>query len=211
MGAAIAAVATGHSLTDVTLAITAGGLAGMWAVYLGAWVLISRRRGTGDPVDDVGLRFAGWKDAALGAAAGLVSTYVFVNVVYVLLQIAGVIDESDLKHLDQPARELGGIAKGPGFLVLALLVGLGAPIVEEIFFRGLLQPAAVRRFGPVGGVVLTALFFGAAHLEPLQFPALAVFGLVLGALAYRTGRLGPGIVAHVVFNGLTLIALAASR
>jgi membrane protease YdiL (CAAX protease family) len=207
-GAVVAAVATGAELTDLTLATTAGGLVGMWGVYLLTWRLLSSRRGSGRPVRDIGLRLAGWRDVALGVAAGIVTAFVLVNVTYVLLQAAGVISEEDTGRLDDPARELGDMAGGGGFVVLALLVGIGAPVVEEIFFRGLLQPAAVRRFGPAGGVAFTALFFGAAHLQPLQFPALAVFGLVLGVLAHRTGRLGPGIVAHVVFNGLTLVALA---
>jgi membrane protease YdiL (CAAX protease family) len=211
MGAGAAAAITGASLTDVTLATTAGGLAGMWSVYLLTWYLLSKRRGTGRPVLDIGLRVEGWKDVGLGAAAGLFASFVLVNLVYVVLQAANVIDQGDLNRLDDPARQLSDIAKGPGFLVLAALVGIGAPVVEEVFFRGLLQPAAIRRFGPVAGVVFTALFFGAAHLEALQFPALAVFGLVLGALAYRTKRLGPGIAAHIVFNALTLIALAAAR
>lgn len=209
-GAVIAAVATGAELDELTLATTAGGLAGMWGVYLLTWRITSNRRGTGRPAEDIGLRIDGWKDVGLGTVAGLVTTFLLVNGTYALLEALGVIGSGDLDRLDDPARELGGIAHGPGFLVLVLLVGVGAPIVEEIFFRGLLQPAAIRRLGPAGGVVFTAVFFGAAHLQALQFPALAVFGLVLGTLAYRTGRLGPGIVAHIVFNGVTLAALAAA-
>ena len=211
VGAAIAAAVTGAELTDVTLAITVGGLVGMWAVYLATWTVLSNTRGTGHPFRDIGLRIESWGDVALGAAAALATTWVIVPLVYVILEVANVIDQHDLDKLDDPAHKLSDIVDGRGFVVLAVLIGIGAPIVEEIFFRGLLQPAAVRRFGPAVGVVLTALFFGAAHLEPLQFPALAAFGLVLGTLAYRTKRLGPGIVAHIVFNGLTLLALAASR
>ena len=209
-GAAIAAVATGAELDELSLATTAAGLAGMWGAYLLTWRVTSNRRGSGRPVEDIGLHISGWKDVGLGALAGLVTTFVLVNFVYAVLEAVGVIGSGDLDRLDDPARELGDLAHGASFLVLVLLVGIGAPIVEEIFFRGLLQPAAVRRFGPVGGVMFTAVFFGAAHLQALQFPALAVFGLVLGTLAHRTGRLGPGIVAHIVFNGITLAALAAA-
>lgn len=211
IAAVVAAVATGVEVTDITLATTAGGLAGMWGVYLGTWYLLSKRRGSGRPAHDIGLRIDGWKDVGLGFVAGLVTAYVLVNVTYVVLELAGLLDDGDLDRLDDPARDLGDMTAGPGFLVLAVLVGIGAPIVEEIFFRGLLQPAAVRRLGAIGGVVFTALFFGAAHLQPLQFPGLAVFGLVLGTIRHRTGRLGPGIVAHIVFNGLTLLALALTR
>jgi hypothetical protein len=44
------------------------------------------------------------------------------------------------------------------------------------------------------------------HFEELQFLGLAGFGMVLAYLAYRTGRLGPSILAHVAFNTTTIIA-----
>jgi membrane protease YdiL (CAAX protease family) len=46
------------------------------------------------------------------------------------------------------------------------------------------------------------------HFEPLELLALSGFGMVLSALAIRTGRLGPGFVAHAVFNIVTFVPLA---
>ena len=57
----------------------------------------------------------------------------------------------------------------------------------------------------------SALVFGLSHFELYQLPALVVFGVILGVLAVRTGRLGPGIWAHGVFNLVAVIAVAASR
>jgi membrane protease YdiL (CAAX protease family) len=34
---------------------------------------------------------------------------------------------------------------------------------------------------------------------------------VLGVLAWRTGRLGPSIVAHMTFNTVTIIAIVVAR
>jgi membrane protease YdiL (CAAX protease family) len=45
------------------------------------------------------------------------------------------------------------------------------------------------------------------HLQPLQFPALLVFGVILGVLTVRYGRLGPALWAHVGFNATTLASL----
>jgi membrane protease YdiL (CAAX protease family) len=56
-------------------------------------------------------------------------------------------------------------------------------------------------------VGLTAVCFGLAHFEALQLIGLVGFGVVLGSLAWRTGRLGPGIVAHAAFNAVTFVAL----
>ena len=49
--------------------------------------------------------------------------------------------------------------------------------------------------------------FALAHFEAVQFAGLAVFGVVLGVLAWRTGRLAPGIGAHAAFNAAAVIAV----
>jgi len=45
----------------------------------------------------------------------------------------------------------------------------------------------------------------------LVMVSLTVFGAVLATLAVRTGRLGPGIVAHATFNLFTVVFLALTR
>ncbi|HEV8064281.1 MAG TPA: CPBP family intramembrane glutamic endopeptidase, partial [Acidimicrobiales bacterium] len=77
-----------------------------------------------------------------------------------------------------------------------------------LLLRGLLGRLAVLgpRWGPILSLVLTGLIFGLAHFEALQFLGLAGFGVVLSYLAYRTGRLGPNMVAHIAFNTTTVIA-----
>jgi membrane protease YdiL (CAAX protease family) len=141
-------------------------------------------------------------------AAGLVS-YGVVEVYSAVIQALG--DHANLGH---EATQLSGHGLGPGFVVFALAAAVGAPIAEEIFFRGLAQPVLQRYLGGVGGLLVTAVAFGFAHLgsNPIEVVVpLAFFGVVLGALAWRTGRLGPGIVAHMTFNGVTVVLLAASR
>jgi len=60
--------------------------------------------------------------------------------------------------------------------------------------------------GPALAIVLSGVLFGLAHAESLQLLGLAVFGVILGCVSYRTGRLGMNMVAHASFN---LVALAA--
>ncbi|HEX4979168.1 MAG TPA: CPBP family intramembrane glutamic endopeptidase [Acidimicrobiales bacterium] len=208
VGFAVASALTGADGDEVTLANTVGSLVGMWVVYAGIIVATVRARGSGNVATDTGLR-AQPIDLAVGTAAGLLTSIVLVRLVYLVLEVVSLVDQSDLDELGDPAEDLTDVANGPGFVLLALFIGLGAPVVEEVFFRGFLQSAAVRRFGTVVGIGATAVIFGAVHFQLLQFPALAVFGGVLGVLAHRYGRLGPAIVAHVAFNSLTLVSLAA--
>ena len=58
---------------------------------------------------------------------------------------------------------------------------------------------------------MSALAFGAEHGQHLQLLGLVAFGVVLGMLAQRSGRLGPGLVAHAAFNAATVVLLAVLR
>jgi membrane protease YdiL (CAAX protease family) len=199
------AVAAGAGATsEVTIAVT---FLGEWVGFVGVPVWLSRTRGTGRLSADFGLRLGGPGDIGLGVASGL-AVYAAVAVYSVVLR------QFDHANLGHEAQQLSGHGLGAGYVAFAIVTAIGAPIAEELFFRGLAQPAIQRRLGDVGGLLMTAALFGLAHASgnPGEaIPALALVGLVVGWLAWRTGRLGPGIVAHMVFNGITVAALAASR
>lgn len=102
------------------------------------------------------------------------------------------------------------IAKG-GWEVAVAVLFLGAvvaPIVEEIWFRGLLLPAMVRSMGGVfGGVFFSSLLFAMVHPTGVPaWPALAAIGAMAAVLTFQTRSLVPSIVMHAVHNG-TLLTL----
>ncbi len=172
-------------------------------------------KGTGSVVRDYGLRLRPWPDIPLGIVAGVLSQYLLVPVVEAPL-VPFV--HHLYTRLGHPAQSLTGNAFGPGLIVLAVLVCVGSPVVEELFFRGLLLRSLLGgsrhigpRLGPWISIVFTALVFALVHFEALQFLGLAGFGAVLGYLAWRTGRLGPSIVAHMTFNTVTIIAIVVGR
>ena len=136
-------------------------------------------------------------DIPVGIAVGLGVQLIVVPALYwVLFHFIGEQDVSE------EARQLTDRATSSlGIVLLMLIVGIGAPIAEELFFRGMAQRAFEKRGLPWGAaLVCTATFFGVTHFQPLQFPALFVFGLVLGLLVRITGRLGPAVWAHLAFN-----------
>ena len=107
----------------------------------------------------------------------------------------------------EPARNLVDKATGIGVVLLVLVVVVGAPVVEEIFYRGLALRAMESRMRPGLALVLSSLIFAVVHLQVTQFPALLMFGLVAGRLAQKDGRLGRAIWAHVGFNATTTVIL----
>jgi membrane protease YdiL (CAAX protease family) len=64
-----------------------------------------------------------------------------------------------------------------------------------------------QRYGGFWGVVISALVFGIAHLSLGELPALFVLGLGLGWLRLHSGRLGPSVLMHGLWNGLTFANL----
>jgi len=196
-------VAGWSSLSDVPMWGLALLQVPLWAGWVGALV-VAGRKGRG-VVAEFGVR-AEWLDVPVGLAAGVLLQLVVLPLVYLpVLALLG----KDTDDLSRPAKELAGRADGGvGWFLLLVLVGIGAPVVEELFYRGLLQRSLLKRGLPAwASVVLGAAVFAAM----LQFLGLFVFGLVAGVLAHRSGRLGPSIAAHVGFNATTVVTLWLTR
>lgn len=186
------------------------GLLMLWVGLAGVPLLVAWRKGNG-PVRDFGLALRPWPDLPLGMLVGLASQYVLIPLLYLPLQ--PVVPHLD-NRLSHPAQDFTAGAHGALYVVLGVLVTGGAPIVEELFFRGLLLRSLVNRLGPIGprlapaiSIVISAVAFGLAHEEGLQLLGLTAFGVVLGVMAHRFGRLGPGMVAHAAFNTAAIVTL----
>lgn len=193
--------------------VVATELVGLWVGFVGAVVLASRLRGTGRIAADMGLAVRPW-DLVVGPVVGVASQLVLVPLLYLPLQPL-------VPHLDRrlsgPANHLTGGFPGADLAVIGFLTVAVVPIVEELLFRGVVLRALVRLFGgagprtgPVLAVLGTGLLFGLAHAESLELLGLAAFGVVLSILAYRTDRLGPGILAHGAFNLVAIVSTASS-
>ncbi|GIW85921.1 MAG: hypothetical protein KatS3mg108_0245 [Isosphaeraceae bacterium] len=89
-------------------------------------------------------------------------------------------------------------------LSLSLLAGF----VEELLFRGVLQPWAASRWGLPTALLATNLLFAAAHALTPSYAAVAfLIGSYLGAASALTGNLAIPIIAHAAYDALALAAL----
>jgi membrane protease YdiL (CAAX protease family) len=101
--------------------------------------------------------------------------------------------------------------------LLALAACIGAPIFEELFFRGIVQGIFTRRSGATTAIVVQAALFGCAHYQLgmtanetiVRIASIAVVGLFLGWLRNHTGRLGAGMVMHGTYNLIVVIVTIA--
>lgn len=189
---------------ELPLSLVAVAQLGLWVGLLGVPVVATRLKGNGVLVD-LHLR-ARLADVWRGGGVGVLLQLVALPLVYwPLLELL----DKGTSDLEGPAREMTDRADGAlGVVLLVLIVGIGAPIVEEIFYRGLFQRALLKRgLPPAVAIAINATVFGLSHGQLLQLPALMLFGVAAGTLAHRAGRLGPAIAAHVAFNMVTVISL----
>ena len=99
-------------------------------------------------------------------------------------------------------------------VLLVLLTIVGAPIVEELFFRGLVLRSLRRHIAPPAAIVVSALLFALVHFQVLQFLALAIFGVIAAHIddtgrPPRPGYLGPRRVQRHHGHHVACLALSA--
>lgn len=199
---ALAALHGGSDAEDVSIGVLGASLGAAWVCYLvGMWIA-SEQAGTGRFADDYGLHFRPIDLTGLGI--GVLSQLVVVNLVYLPLQGLWPDVFTD-DRLQENAKDLIDRATGGSAILLVVLVGFGAPIIEELFYRGLLQRSLLARYNDGAVVVGVALTFAFVHFRVIEYPGLFVFGLILGFCAMRTGRLGMSITAHIGFNVTGLV------
>lgn len=187
--------------------ITAVSALALWGVFVAFVVMLSRGIGSGSMRHDFGLAFR-WSDLWVGVPVGVVSQ--FGLVVLVNWPLSRLFPGSFAPdEVERRARELSDSAPGAWFLLLVLVVVVAAPVVEELMYRGLLQQGLANSWGRTAAVLVGGAVFAAVHLQPVEFPGLFAFAVVLGICYARTGRLGLPIVAHMTFNacGIAVVSL----
>lgn len=125
-----------------------------------------------------------------------------------------------LEWLGADTKELGNTGfiteqTGIWLVLIGLLAAFGAPVAEELFFRGVFLTAALKRFGPATSVVITSVVFGLLHAQggalatAVTVSQTGIIGAILAVLVLKTNRIGTSIATHVLFNasGVVLAAL----
>lgn len=88
-----------------------------------------------------------------------------------------------------------------------LKVVILAPVIEELIFRGIIMHGLMRNYSKFTAVFASALIFALFHLNPWQFPATFILGIVLGILMVRTRNIYLCILGHAINNGLVLFSM----
>jgi membrane protease YdiL (CAAX protease family)/uncharacterized RDD family membrane protein YckC len=116
----------------------------------------------------------------------------------------------------QPEQEdIGGeLGVGDPNLLIAIsavvVIGLVAPVTEELFFRGFVFAGLRSRWSLWPAAIAVGLIFGLVHAPTgiTTVVPLAALGVALCWLYDRTGSLWPCVFAHVINNGLALVVVS---
>jgi membrane protease YdiL (CAAX protease family) len=178
----------------------------LWVPFVVGLMILSRLRGGSSFRDDYRVRFRAVD--LVGLPIGIVGQLLLVPLLYWPLSTLFP-DTFDATKVEQRANDLWDQASGLWILALVAVVAVGAPLIEEFVYRGVIQQALEARLNDVVALVLSGAFFAAIHLQPVEFPGLFLIGVVFGLCWQRTGRLACPILAHVGFNatGLLLVAI----
>jgi membrane protease YdiL (CAAX protease family) len=98
----------------------------------------------------------------------------------------------------------------PGTPIWFIAGAIVAPVAEELIFRGFLyRGLAASRLGIIGAIVLTSLLWSGSHFDRtwLGSAEIAVAGLALGWLRWRSESTIPGIAVHSLHNIVSLLLI----
>jgi uncharacterized protein len=102
------------------------------------------------------------------------------------------------------------VALGPNWGLALLVVGIGAPLSEELLFRGfLLSALAKTRLGFAGAALISTTLWTALHAGYSLIGIVEVFtiGLFFSWMLWRTGSLRVPIFCHALYNSLIVCML----
>ena len=188
-----------HRTDAIDIALITAGTA---ALTLMIMALISSWKGQRSLFADFGLwiRLRDWPWLIGGVGLQLLAT----GAVEIINVVGGTQPEQDVARALQQSSSIGR-------LLGAVAVVIGAPLAEELLFRGLLLRGLLRRMAAAPAALLCGALFAAAHLlDPnaaVFFAPLMLVGVVASMRAIRTGELSQSLLLHAGFNLLSAIVL----
>jgi membrane protease YdiL (CAAX protease family)/tetratricopeptide (TPR) repeat protein len=145
-------------------------------------------------------------------AVGVLAALVMLPCAYLVNWLTQTLSDRFFPNIAPPYHPLQGMTATSGSpeIRIALFVAavIGAPLLEEIFFRGALYGGLRRKYGVALGIVASSAFFAILHPQlPLGFLPIAFLGATFCVLYEWRRSLVPGMVAHAVNNGVAFLML----
>lgn len=125
--------------------------------------------------------------------------------VWLFEQVVLVVLSRWFPSLLETSADLNAIIADAGFLPAFIVVGICPAIAEEAAFRGFLFGALKNKQKAWVAIFVSAVLFGAYHMNLLQFIGATMMGTALGYVAYASGSIWVGVLMHFINNGLSVV------
>lgn len=175
-------------------------------VYIGVFgVVIGLSWLRGYRLSDLGFRRTTGKWLAGAVGLGVIFLPIRLILVFFVLIVFGMdLNETSLMGESTESDEFSAWYL-VGFAATLLMIGVFAPVVEELFFRGLLHSWLGQKLPAIPAIGITGFLFGLAHLDPLLVMSNVVLGFVLSASYHYSQSLWVSMLIHFVNNGVVIV------
>jgi membrane protease YdiL (CAAX protease family) len=92
-------------------------------------------------------------------------------------------------------------------IISIIMVGIMPAFLEEMLFRGMILDGFKENYSPKKAILVSALLFGLAHLNPWQFVTSFIIGLIMAWIALKTESILPCIYMHLFNNLLGVLVM----
>jgi membrane protease YdiL (CAAX protease family) len=147
------------------------------------------------------------RDVGWGALIGVLARIASFPIAIVVFQIVDRLVGQEIPEVEQ----LQGGLTGPALVLAAVTVLIGAPVAEELFFRGFLFRAFRSRRSFAFATTVSAILFALVHWQPEGLAASLPLMVAVGAASVgfcwvyeRRGSLLSAMIAHAVFNSIAV-------
>ncbi len=155
-------------------------------------------------LSDIGIRKFSVLKGIGYIVGGIVLFLILVSIAFVLVvMIAPSIDPNQSQDV---GFEFGKI--GWGLWVSFVFTVIVIPIIEELYFRGIIFPAVTKRFGWIIGIAGSSMVFAVLHGQYNVMIYTFILGCVLCVMYVRLKSIVPGIIFHIINNAVAFSLIA---
>lgn len=155
-------------------------------------------------IADIGLRKFSVLRALGYIVGGIILFTLLVTIAFVLVVL--IAPSIDLNQSQDVGFEFGRMSWG--LLISFISTVIIVPIIEELYFRGIVLPAVTKRFGWIIGIAGSSMIFAILHGQYNVMIYTFILGCVLSVLYIRLKSIIPGIILHILNNAIAFILLA---
>lgn len=140
----------------------------------------------------------GWKNLLMCVAVAFITLFGSLYLINYLFELLSKIGYNPDASLPLP------LTNGWWLILNLVVLALIPAICEELLYRGIIMNG-LRKFGDVGAIFISALFFALAHGSAMQFFYQFILGVVLSAVVIKTGSIVASAVVHFLNNAIVVV------